>query len=167
MCWLLSISELFTNWKTLHNKNGEEMKRILLIVVLSLFGVSNLYAAGSVGSSSFVDDGRFLITTAFTADASDHTIPDWTKTNDTNLKMLNGIVTSFYVQFSAVTPPNTLTITCSDGQGNAKIVGTLTASGDLLDQKNPVQIFGPVSCVFTGNTTNSAAWTITIGRIKN
>ena len=99
------------------------------------------------------------IVNSFTADSSAHTIPDWDKMIDDNLKNLSRIISAVRVLFDGTTPPNSLTVTVKDGIGVTIASGTLTATG-IISMDTPVQTAGGMSVTLTGNTTNSAEGTV-------
>ena len=92
----------------------------------------------------------------FTADASDHTIPDQTITD------VSGYLGGVDVEFDGTTPPNSLIVSIKT-IGGIVLPGfpatALTASG-RIDISPPVWFAGGLIISCSNNTTNSAKATI-------
>ena len=96
------------------------------------------------------------------AGESDHLIPDWDVSKDPNLNNLSRFIYACRVLFDGTTPPNSLTVTIKDGIGVTIATGTLTASGEIDLGGSPIPTAGGLTVSFSGNTTNSAKFTMEI-----
>jgi len=122
-----------------------------------VLGSMDCFAAGSWATLANRDgylEGAFNkpigIAREFTADASAATIPAYA------IGSLSGFITAIDVEFDAVAPPNSATVTVSTANGIAVISGSaLTASGRIT-LSSPVPVAGGFIITVTGNTTNSA-----------
>jgi len=66
---------------------------------------------------------------------------------------VSGVLTGVRVKFSAVTVPNTMTITITDADGITLAAGTLTANGIISITDPPQAISEGMKVTISGNTT--------------
>lgn len=69
-----------------------------------------------------------------------------------------GFIVAVGVKFSAVTVPNTITVTITDSHGIQIFTGTLTATGRIELDAN-IAFAGPLTVAHSGNTTVNALGT--------
>ena len=120
--------------------------------------------AGTITNARVLGNGVPVggIAVDVTADSANHTIPDWSPATDARLADLTKYISAVRVLFDGTTPPNTLTVTVKDGIGVTIASGTLTASGSIDLGGSPIPTAGGLTVSFSGNTTNSAKFTIGI-----
>jgi hypothetical protein len=146
------------------------MKRLLLALLLVLFAVSPLWAAGSVSETWYANTDRSggVIILTCTADAAAATYPSTATT-----KNIYGYVTKVVTNPDAVSPTDDYDITLSDSDG-VDIMGGALANRDETNSEVAVpyftdqavygasQVYGALTIAISNNAVISAVTVVTI-----